>query len=213
MKITDITGTTKNGMWSYGPPIPKVNIEQVSNLAAGDDDSNYGITVGSISGTYLETAAHRLPDQPALIDIPVEKMVTEAVIFQLKDKGPGEAIDADEFEALNISAAKNQALIFRTGWDKMWDSPNFVADSPYLTKAAMDWLLEREPSIIGADVPCFDNSKKPEGLVNLLFEHGALILAPLVNLDKIEKTHVQLIALPAKVDKVCGFPCRAIVIE
>ena len=35
MKITDITGTIKNGMWSYGPPIPEVNIDQVSRLDDG----------------------------------------------------------------------------------------------------------------------------------------------------------------------------------
>lgn len=213
MKITDVSGTIKNGMWSYGAPIPKVNIEQVSNIADGDSDSNFSIILGSISGTYLETGAHRLANQPALIDIGVERMVTKAVIFQLKDKGPNEAIGVDEFEALNLDVEENQALIFRTGWDRMWDSPDFVSGSPYLTKEAMEWLLDKKPSIIGADVPCFDSSGKPEGLVKLLFEHGALILAPLVQLDKIEKSHVQLIALPAKVDKVCGFPCRAIVIE
>lgn len=212
MKITDITGTVKNGMWSYGPPFPDACIEEITTLAA-DNESNFKITVASISGTYLETGAHRLTNQPALIEVPVEKMVTEAFIFQLKDKAPGQAIEVDEFEKLNVPIEKNKALIFRTGWDKMWDSPDFVSKSPYLTKAAMEWILDKEPSIIGADVPCFDSSTKPEGLVDMLFESGALILAPLVNLDKIEKTKVQLIALPAKVDKVCGFPCRAIVIE
>ena len=77
----------------------------------------------------------------------------------------------------------------------------------------MEWLLNKEPSIIGADIPCFDCAKKPEGLVNMLFEKGVVLLAPLVNLDKIESTQVQLIALPPKIDQVCGCPCRAIVIE
>lgn len=212
MKITDITGTIKNGMWSYGPPLPNACIEEVTTMAA-DNESNFKITVASISGTYLETAAHRLPDQPGLIDIPVEKMVTEAVIFQLKDKGPGEAIELDELLALNIDVEKNKALLIRTGWDKMWDSPDFVAKSPYLTKEVMEWLLDKEPTIIGGDIPCFDSSKNPEGLVHMLFTKGVLILAPLVNLDKIKSAKVKLIALPAKVDKVCGFPCRAIAIE
>ena len=43
MKITDITGTIKNGMWSYGSPILEVNIEQVSSVADGDDDTNFAI--------------------------------------------------------------------------------------------------------------------------------------------------------------------------
>ena len=214
MKITDITGTIKNGMWSYGPPIPEVNIEQVSRFDDGSGNgSNFRITIGSISGTYMETAAHRLPNQPALIDIPVEKMVTQAYVFQLSDKGPSDPVGLDEIVSLDIPVEKDKALIIRTGWDRMWDSPDFVSKSPYLTKPAVDWLLDKEPSIIGADIPCFDRAEKPEGLVNRLFEQGVLLLAPLVNLDKIESTQVQLIALPPKIDQVCGCPCRAIVIE
>ena len=214
MKIVDVTGPVRNGMWSYGPPRPEVDIREVSSLDDGEhNESNFSITVSSISGTYLETAAHRLPGQPALIDVPIEKMVTDAYVFQLKDKGPSEPIEVDELAALSIPVEKNKALIIRTGWDRMWDSPDFVSESPFLTKPAMEWLLDKAPTIIGADVPCFDAQTNPEGLVNMLFEKGALILAPLVNLDRISKTKVRLIALPPKIEKVCGCPCRAIIIE
>ena len=214
MKVIDITGTIKNGMWSYGPPIPEVCIQQTSTLDDGDrNGSNFSITVGSISGTYLETAAHRLPNQPALIDVLVEKMITEAYVFQLNDKGPSEPVKLDEIISTNIDIEKNKALIIRTGWDRMWDSPDFVTKSPYLTKPLVDWLLDKEPSIIGADIPCFDSTEKPEGLVDLLFKKGVILLAPLVNLHKIKAIKVQLIALPPKIDQVCGCPCRAIVIE
>ena len=213
MKITDITGTIKNGMWSYGPQFPDACIEEISTMAA-DNESNFKITVASISGTYLETGAHRLPNQPALIDIPVERLVTEVVIFKLKDKGPCEGVTLDEILiSLDVSIGRGSALLIRTGWDRMWDSPDFVEKSPYITKQAMEWMLDKNPSIVGGDFPCFDNSQKSEGLVNMLFERGALILAPVVNLDKVEKNKASLIALTPKIDKVCGCPCRAIVIE
>ncbi len=213
MKITDITGTIKNGMWSYGDQIPDACIEEISTMVA-DNESNFKITTASITGTYLETAAHRLPNQPALIDIPVERLVTEAVIFQLPDKGPSEAITLDDLlVSVDISVARDCALLIRTGWDRMWDSPDFVAKSPYLTKEAMEWLLDKNPSIIGGDFPCFDNSEKPEGLVIMLFKTGALILAPVVNLEKVENSKASLIVLPPKIDKVCAAPCRAIIIE
>ena len=213
MKITDITGTIKNGMWSYGDQFPDACIEEISTMAA-DNESNFKITTASITGTYLETAAHRLPNQPALIDVPVERLVTEVFIFQLPDKGPGEAVTFDDLlVSVDISVARNCALLIRTGWDKMWDSPDFVAKSPYITKEAMEWLLDKNPSILGCDFPCFDNPAKPEGLVNMLFKKGAMILAPVVNLDKVESTKASLIALAPKIDKVCASPCRAIVIE
>lgn len=212
MKITDITGTIKNGMWSYGPRFPDACIEEISTMA-DDNESNFKITTASITGTYLETAAHRLANQPALIDIPVEKLVTDVVIFQLKDKAPSEAVTLDELVALDISIDKQSALLIRTGWDRMWDSPDFVEKSPYITKPAMEWLLDKDPFILGGDFPCFDSSENPEGLVNMLFERGVIILGPVVNLDKVKSSKAKLIALAPKIDKVCGCPCRAIVIE
>ena len=184
MKIIDITGTIKNGMWSYGPSLPEVEIKEVSNLS-DDGDSSFSMLLGSISGTYLETGAHRLPNQPSLIEIPLERMLTEAIVFKLKDKNPLEHITVDELVSLNISIEENKALIIRTGWDRMWNKPNFIKESPHFTKDAMEWLLDKNPSIIGGDIPCFDDPENSEGLVNMLFEKGALILAPLVNLDEI----------------------------
>ena len=212
MKIIDITGPIKEGMWSYGPPLPDVRIKEVSKLDEGKD-SSFSILLGSISGTYLETGAHRLPNKPALIDIPVTRMITTAFVFKLQDKNPLGHITLDELISLNIKIRENSAILVRTGWDKMWNKPDFVKESPHFTKDAMEWILDKKPSIIGGDVPCFDDPKNSEGLVNMLFEKGALILAPLVNLDEITKTEVQLIVLPPKIEKVCACPCRAIVIE
>ena len=212
MKIIDITGTIKEGMWSYGQPLPDVKIKEVSKLS-DDEESSYSILVGSISGTYLETGAHRLPNQPALIDIPVRRMITTTFVFKLQDKGPLEHITIDELVASNIKVQKDSAILIRTGWDRMWAQPNFVKESPHFTKDAMEWLLDKKPSIIGGDIPCFDDPEKSEGLVNMLFKGGALILAPLVNLDKVTKVEAQLIVLPPKIEKVCACPCRAVVIE
>ena len=212
MKIIDMTGTVREGMWSSGPPLPEVEIKEVSKLS-DDGGSNFSILLGSISGTYLETGAHRLPDQPALIDIPVERLITKAFIFRLEDKEPLEHITLDELTSLNVKLEKNSAILIRTGWDRMWDKPNFIRESPHFTRDAMEWLLDKKPSIIGGDIPCFDDPENSEGLVDMLFEKGALILAPLVNLDEITRTEVQLMVLPPKIEKVCSCPCRAVVIE
>ena len=138
---------------------------------------------------------------------------TEYILFKLNDKKSLEHITLDELVSLNIKPEPGSAILMRTGWDRMWDKPNFVKESPHFTKEAMEWLLDKNPSIIGGDIPCFDDPQNSEGLVKMLFEKGALILAPLVNLDEITKTKVQLIALPPKIEEVCACPCRAIVVE
>ena len=53
------------------------------------------------------------------------------------------------------------------------------------------------------------------GESNVLGKVGcsALILAPLVGLDKVTKSRVRLNVFPLKMADSCGSPCRAIIIE
>ena len=214
MRIIDVTGIIEEGMWNYGEPLPKVKIKRVSSLDDGKyGEENYAVTLGSITGTYLETGAHRLPNQPSIDQIPVIKMVTEAVVIKLSPKGPSEHITKMELESSYARIKRGNALLIYTGWDRMWNKRNFVTESPHFSEEAIDWILGKKISILGGDIPCYDDPYEPEGLVNKIFEEGVLILAPLVNLDEITKTTVKLIALPLKIKGVCGSPCRAIVIE
>jgi len=213
MKIIDITGTIENNMWSYGAPIPEVSIEKVSSLNDGKyNENNYKITVGSISGTYLETGAHRLPGKKALLDISVEDFFMDAVLLKLADKKTGEHITLEEIKASESLLDNTQALIISTGWENMWNKPNFVKDSPHFTEEAMDWILARDIKIMGGDFPCFDDPRNSEGLVNKLFSKDLLILAPLVNLRNIPAEKIKIIALPLKIKEICGCPCRVVAI-
>jgi len=45
MKIIDITGTIEEGMWSYGPPLPEVEIKEVSTLDK-EGESNFSLLLG-----------------------------------------------------------------------------------------------------------------------------------------------------------------------
>ncbi|NLE67881.1 MAG: hypothetical protein GX608_10705, partial [Lentisphaerae bacterium] len=105
------------------------------------------------------------------------------------------------------------AVIVATGWDRRWNKPGFVTESPHFTSEAMDWVLGRGPALLGGDIPCYDDPLRSEGLVNKLFERGLLILAPLVNLRVLRSTRATLIALPPRIKDTCAFPCRALVVE
>jgi len=88
-------------------------------------------------------------------------------------------------------------------------------ESPHVERPAMEWIVARGVAILGGDVPCYDDPLPDQGQgVNVpLFDSGALILAPLVGLDRIWKPRVRLVVLPIKLRGACGAPCRAVVIE
>ncbi len=196
-------------MWSYGPHLPQAAIRKIE----GKGETNYAFSLHSLSGTYLETAAHRLKRAPALDAIPAERLIMPAAIIQLETKRPGGHIALRELTASGVKIRKGDAVIVATGWDRMWNRKNFVKDSPHFTSEAMDWILSKKPFLLGGDIPCYDDPRDSEGLVNRLFRQGLLILAPLVNLRKVRAKRATLIALPPRVKDTCAFPCRALIVE
>lgn len=210
MRIIDLTGLIEEGMWTYGSPLPEVSIRK---LIHKNGVVSYAITLGSIAGTYLETAAHWFENAPSLDDVPPERLITDAVVVKLRAKGPLEHIELDELSPYKSKVRKGDALLVSTSWDSKWHEGNFISESPHFSREAMDWVLDRKVSILGGDIPCYDDPRKSEGLVKKLFSRGILILAPLINVRKIRKERVKLMALTPRIKGTCAFPCRAIAIE
>ena len=218
MKITEISGMLENGMWGYGEPFTPTQIEEVATVEK-DGFSAHNITLSVLSGTYLETGSHMIPGMPTIDQVPVEEFIKEAVIIKTPQvKNAGEHVTVEDLEAGNPEIKPKDALLVSTGWDRMWNREGYVLDSPHFTKEAMDWILAKDISLLGGDMPCFDDL--PEALktgefpnLHKFYRSGALLLAPVVNLGQVASPRVKLIALPPKVKSVCATPCRALVIE
>jgi kynurenine formamidase len=213
MKLYDLTGTLERGMWRYDH-IPPVEIAQVSSIEDhGSEAHRFGLA--TISGTYLETAAHLFHGQPTIDQIPIERFFCDAAIVHLGELDPAQAIAADDLDraARDVKIHPGDALLVDTGWERMWNHATFVEDSPYLTMEAMRWIVDHEIAILGGNMPCFDNPRGGAGVNRVLFKSGALILAPLVNLRSVASSRVRLMAFPLKIRGVCGTPCRAIAQE
>ena len=213
MTLIDLTGTIEPGMWHYAH-VPAIEIEQVASIEANGSEA-HAFRLATISGTYLETAAHYFHDQPTIDQVPPERLIGDAVILHVAEKGPAQAVTVEDLQraADGVEIRRGDALLLATGWERMWNAPNFVADSPYLAMDAMRWIVAHGISILGGDIPCFDNPRHGAGVNGVLFESGALILAPLVNLGAVTKRRVRLMVFPLKIKGVCGSPCRVIVEE
>jgi arylformamidase len=213
MTFIDLTGTIEAGMWRYAH-IPPVEIEPLTSIEV-DGTEAHSFRLATITGTYLETAAHHFHGQPTIDALPPERFICEAVIVRLTEKRAAEPITevALQSAAADIEIRTGDAMLLDTGWARMWNAPNYVDDSPYLTMDAMRWIVRQGVSIVGGDMPCFDNPRGGVGVNTVLFESGALILAPLVNLKAVPQAYerVKLMAFPLKIKGVCGTPCRAIV--
>jgi kynurenine formamidase len=213
--MIDLTGPIYNGVWDYncidmgGAILPPIRVESIATIPDNGYDAHaYQLT--SLSGTYLETAAHLIPGQPTIDQIPVEDFIRPARVMHLKTAGPKTLITAKDLEPFDPCLETGDALLIDTGWGENWDQPGYVTESPHFDMTALDWLLAQPFSILGLDVPCADENGE---ILTPLFDKGMLMVAPIINLRSIQTNRGTLMAFPLRIQGVCATPCRVVYLE
>jgi arylformamidase len=218
----DLSGPLFEGMWSYNvlysssTTLPELEITKVATLERSGWEAHQFV-LSSISGTYLETSAHLVEGDPALDNYTLSDFIRPAVVCHVPRKGARQLIRRAELEAHCPPVEDGDALLIECGWGTEWRSSNFVTDGPSFHPDCLPWLLEQPFSLLGVDVPCAqapwplpDGVQYDGNILLPIFQKGILLLAPLVDLDKVQVPRGELIALPLKAEGVCGAPCRAI---
>ena len=231
-RYTDLSGTLENGLWGYDVLpgleniIPPVSIK---TLATVEKDEFFAsqITFSTISGTYLEAGSHILEDGKTLDQYSVSDFIKPVSIIRLPKLEPKTLITADLLEAaagagsLEAKAPlqKGDAVIIDTGWGGRWNQEGYVLECPTLHRSAVEWVLNYNISIFGIDVPCIesswseDDAEEKGGLLGMLFQRNVLLVAPLVNLDRVKGDRGVLMCLPLAVAGTSGAPARIVLEE
>lgn len=169
------------------------------------------------AGTHIDSPHHFFRDKPGVAELPVEAMIGEAIVLDLTFKGtPRAAITPEDLDRAEraladqgITIAPGAILFLRTDWPKGHNTmdPRWWDESPYLTRAAAEWLVARQPSVVGFDFAQeekgADYERAEEILTSGMRVHRTLLpritfqIENLINLDRIPP-RVKVIALPAK---------------
>lgn len=146
-------------MWWFGPPVPKVEFEEISSLEK-DGWLSQKFTLSTISGTYLETAAHMIEEARTIDEVNPDELIRQATVVSVPQKSSREHITKDELLPMEENFKPGEALLIWTGWDRNLNKPGFVEASPHFSTEAMDYLLTKDISILGSDIVSFDDPKE-----------------------------------------------------
>jgi len=227
VRVLDITGPIREGMWNYEPPFPVFRMAPLPPVpwAGGPVFCETFSGLHSQTGTYLETPAHFLgPDAAPTVDgLDLATLVDRpAVVLHVErtdrvfTSGSGRApVTADDLEraAGSRSIPDGCALLVSTGWGRYWMDDRYLPDSPYFTADAMDWLLARRPFLLGSDIPRWENLEFPQGFFPAFYAAGCLLLAPCTGLERSFDPAPRLTVLPLRIPGTSCVPCRAILVE
>lgn len=205
MRIVDLTHHFENGMAVY-PGLAEPTFTPIARV----EDDGYAMTQLHLLnhvGTHVDAPAHQIAGGATLDEIPLDRLVTDAVVLDLSDRKPG-PIGRDEL-APHLDDVRAGDLVFvysangaRFGSDAYWTGWS------YPDEGASRMLIELGISGIGFDGPsCDPVDTTTFDLHRVWLGAGRLILENLTNLGELPRRSLVVVA-PLKVRDANGGPAR-----
>ena len=148
-------------------------------------------------------------------ELPLVLFIGDAIIVDLRDKLPGQAITEDDLQKRADGVRRGDRLMLRTDLNNSYDggSEKWMKASPYLTIGATMWCIDKGVVIVGYDF--YHGNDEPDAPrvfhnSRTLSEHGVITMPYLKNLDRIGKDRFTLIGLPLKLIDAEASPIRAV---
>lgn len=207
MKVYDLTHTIQNDMPVYpGTEQPKLT------TACTIEAVGYRETLlhmFSHTGTHMDAPAHMLLNGAALDSYPGEKFAGTAVVVDCRER---ESISLPLLQSYDLHGV--DFVLFCTGWDKKWGSPDYYEGFPCLTADAAAYLATLPLKGVGEDSisldPC-DSVDFPNHIT--LMRADFINTENLTGLDALIGRRFTFVTLPLKFENSDGCSCRAIAME
>jgi arylformamidase len=170
------------------------------------------VSMWSHVGTHLEAPYHYFRDREDVSRVRLESVVGECTLLQFTDRGPGEAVTADDLAERGGDVRRGDIVFVRTDQGH-YRTPQ-SHDRPYFTEEAIGWLVEKGISCLGVDCSGIEARGTP-GQPNhvRLFEHGIPLIEHLTGLDRLASTRFFVVAVPWRVRGLDASPVAVVAFE
>lgn len=211
-RLVDLSHPLEHGQLNF-PFDPKISVVVHNTVGS----IGYNITQVSLSthqGTHLDVPFHFYDDGKTVDQVPLDRFYGETTLVDLAPDGYLPARTPITVEMLLPHAAKFQAgsmVVYRTGWDRMFGSPECFTDFPTLTLAAARWIAQRRIGLLGMDTLTPSTDWKEVHWALLAKDVEIVIVEGLTNLDKLPERFT-LAAFPLNIRGRDGSPIRAVAI-
>lgn len=204
MIIVDLTQHMANDMPLY-PGMPRPSFVDTARVEA----DGYGMSEYHLMnhiGTHIDAPSH-LVVGANLDDMPLQRLVTEAVVLDFSRHAPGPLTLAEIGPHLERIQAGDIVLIY-SGGSRHWGTDAYWTGWCYPDAQAAHALIQRDISAIGFDGPSADPVETTTfDFHRVWLSAGRLILENLTNLDQLP-ARVLLVVAPMKVKGANGAPAR-----
>lgn len=175
------------------------------------------LSISAHLASHVDSPLHVIDGKPKIGEIPLEKVIGEAVVLNLTDKGENDAIIEEDLQKFADDINEDDIVILRTDWG----AERFTAKdysywnkSPYVTPDAAKWLVKQKPKAIAFDffeeysARLDDFEPDDFEMHKIILGEDIIIIEGLTNLDKLPKKVDKFFACPLKIVETEAAPAR-----
>jgi arylformamidase len=207
VKIVDLTQAMANGM----PVMAGITPPEFRDLAdvATDGYAMSQYTFINHTGTHVDAPAHQIAGGTCLDDIPLDRLVTEAVTIDLTGHDPGPVCPADLDSVLD-QVRPGDIVLLRSDNAENWGTDAYWNGWCYPDAAASRALIARGVSGVGFDGPSADPVDSVDfELHQMWLGAGKIIIENLTGLAELP-ARCRIVVAPLKVRGANGGPARVL---
>jgi arylformamidase len=196
MRFIDLSVAINQRIPVY-PGDPAIRIEPVGVLSQ-DGYEDHFVSLGTHVGTHIDAPRHMITGGRALSEYPPGRFIGRGVLvagFQLA------AVERADVQPGDI-------VLCRTDMSKRYREPVYFEDYPVMSEQVADYLIAKQPSMVGVDTCSVDNQ---DGfpIHKKLLAADILIIENLTNLAELAEKAFKVYALPLKLE-LDGAPARVV---
>jgi len=207
MRVVDLTQPMANGM----PVMEGITPPAFHDLAevATDGYAMSQYTFVNHTGTHVDAPAHQIAGGATLDDIPLDRLVTDALTIDLTSRDPG-PVGLDVLGRFLPEVRRGDIVLLSSGNAANWGTDAYWHGWCYPDAAAAAALVSAGVSGVGFDGPSAD----PVDSVDYELHHvwlsaGAIILENLAAMDQLP-ARCRIVVAPLKVSGANGGPARVL---
>jgi arylformamidase len=213
MSFLDLSHTIEHGMATYpGLPGPLIcdylsREDSRSRFAEGVEFQIGKIEMVANTGTYVDAPFHRYADGKDIAGLRLDSLANlDAVVIQ----GAADGSRAVDWTAFDGRKLRGKAVLVRTGWDARWGTPGYLANNPFLTALAAEYLVGQGVALVGIDSLNIDDiGDLARPAHSMLLGAEIPIVEHLCNLASLPDRGFRFSAVPPKVAGFGSWPVRA----
>lgn len=212
-RLIDLSHAIRGGEVCYpGLPAPIVSDHLSHEASVGRYAEGVTFQIGRVdmvanTGTAIDAPHDRYPTMADVADLPISAVADlDAVVIRLQGMS-SRGIAAEAIAATDVAG---KAVLFDTGWAKLWGTPAYHDNQPFLSREGAALLVNHGARLVGIDALNIDDTDDPtRPSHSLLLAAGIPIVENLAALDALPNEGFKFTAAPMRLHGMGAFPVRA----